>query len=519
MSCPKHYTFPFWTILVTLVLLVPYAGTAAITSTEKPTLPPSANPDSPSQTHSPGSCFSEVSASASSISTEITHLIPIINTLSKNSILIKSNAIEKVNAVKDDVDNLLSDIGGNSVISGCDQSSHEGLSDKVKGIFSALSSISEDLKDIKYEINGEEADVDNIQCVLENLITENDKLGDESTSDSSSSSPIQSRNRCALDTCGKSCSDNGSNESALIGTKPVIVSNTDDCEPISTSTTSVLPSASFGVTEYIKVATAQSTSNSNHKRRVLLSSNESLASRSLFERTLPVVHPPYDSYVNHLSVEVTHDGGWISLHQYVTGMFFYFPQTQRTAWGVKGLYGCTAVLIISQVGAYISHIFEDPVFFWETFDSWTPNDWFKSHSFHALRDGVPGAAPSVALLRGTDEQPGPLHSMFSPEAFVITPFGGDGLEFTPRVEWLANRLAKFLRGPGFSGYTLGYARTSPEESERTLGYEGRAILEVDPREYVLVDPSGARRQMGRWRLWVEDRMVDFGDYPNLAGSC
>jgi hypothetical protein len=84
------------------------------------------------------------------------------------------------------------------------------------------------------------------------------------------------------------------------------------------------------------------------------------------------------------------------------------------------------------------------------------------------------------------------------------------LRYQDRAQRLANNLPRVIPGSGGEGYLLGYRRTDKYLSIVDPGYFGRAILEVDMLQRVLVsrhDPNGAGLAVGRWRLWVEDQLI------------
>ena len=227
--------------------------------------------------------------------------------------------------------------------------------------------------------------------------------------------------------------------------------------------------------------------------------------QSFVEWILPDVVIPYAEYVEAL------DPIWVHQFGDASAQFFDFPDTGYAAVGVNGIYGCTSVIIVSEKGIYISHIWENPVFIDEHY---TPTDdsTFLSRAFIALRDGTQNAA-SISELAGTDEDPGPLHSTHIPKVFVVTPYTTDwdretlnintNLRYEARAQELAQQVARILPGSGGIGLTLGYERTDRGRSTQVPGTAGRAILEVAPFQYRLTTPYAPLHrglQIGRWRL-------------------
>jgi hypothetical protein len=211
---------------------------------------------------------------------------------------------------------------------------------------------------------------------------------------------------------------------------------------------------------------------------------------------------------------------WVSQQGDTSGHWFGAPGSGgKGSAGVNGIYGCTAVIIVSDSGVYLSHIWENPVFIDTDWNN-KPDDEFNAKAFEALRDGNDNVV-SVAGLVGTDENPGVLHAINSPKVFVLTPFTSSddrsifGITTTYRYEERANALASNLGGivPGSGdAVVLGYTRTNHGHSTEQYGSWGRAIVEYDMLEEVIMSVEDDTAMnlglaMGRWRLWVEDQLV------------
>ncbi|OQE12050.1 hypothetical protein PENVUL_c001G08669 [Penicillium vulpinum] len=232
---------------------------------------------------------------------------------------------------------------------------------------------------------------------------------------------------------------------------------------------------------------------------------------------------PYSSYVRNLAPI------WIDQLGSVSAQWFDYPLFGHSAVGVKGIYGCTAVIIASEKGVYISHIWESPVFVDQEFNP-TDDNLFTINAFNSLRDGTIHAQ-SVTDLIGTDQNPGVLNAIYAPKVFVLTPFTTDWdrqyfsistiLRYQTRVQELAQKIANIVPGSGGNGIILGYTRTSRQASSQERGIAGRAILEIDPFYTWLTTPYDSKSsglQIGRWRLWVEDHLITYQDFwlPNLT---
>lgn len=350
--------------------------------------------------------------------------------------------------------------------------------------------------------------------------------GTTTTVSSSSSGPTQIA--CASDTCGDACP---MGVTPLSGASMTVIATTEACSLISTVTTSALPTASYGVLNSIPVANPTGSTVAPSKRGISSDPmNGSLTvdtSNSVSKRALPDVSPPYTSYVSDLSEIITVTNAWVSQDGLASGHWYSFPDFGQMAVGVNGIHGCTAVLIITEKGVYFSHIWENPVFI--TGDNWDSTDdaSFTANAFNALRDGT-DYAQSITSLVGTDAAPGVLHAVYNPKVFVLTPRTSDHdrnhfkittiLRYQDRAQTLANHLAGILPGSGGTGFVVGYTRTSAQSSTATSRVAGRAILDVEPFQSVLItnaadtSPDHLGLQIGRWRLWVEDNLITYEDF-------
>ncbi|KAJ6002069.1 hypothetical protein N7522_007296 [Penicillium canescens] len=513
---------------------------------------------------------SEATSSVSSVSSDIAGLIPIISSWKKNPDPLKTDTLNKVKNIRSEVEGLISDLGGSSSSSGCGSKKKRGLFGSIGDIINSLSCIDEDLQKVTDDINAN--NVDSIDDTLDELTEDNNNLtendnedntesssnSDSSTTPSSSSctesstafkvtvkcvptsfvtgsstlptttctpsttvttvgcsvtgltttistsaSAAGTQIPCASGTCGKSCP---MNKGPLSGASMGVIATTENCALISTSTTATLPTGSYGVAGSIGVI-APTQSSSASKRSQSNSDDNHLVDRSLVERALADVSPPYADYVRTLTPT------WVSQLGDASGQWFDFPTFGHSAAGVNGIYGCTAVILASEKGVYISHIWENPVFIHGDYSP-TDDNYFVSTAFNALRDGT-AFAQSVTDLIGTDQTPGVLNAIYAPKVFVLTPYTTDfdrqmfgistTLRYQDRANDLAQRLANAIPGSGGEGIVMGYTRTSQQASTQEPGVAGRAILEVDPFQTWLTtpsDPTSAGLQVGRWRLWL-----------------
>lgn len=285
-----------------------------------------------------------------------------------------------------------------------------------------------------------------------------------------------------------------------------IMATTEDCKTIPTITMSVLPTLSNGVLDSVAVSTPTGASK---KRNDPSGEVEEDAYNALTARTIPDLSPPYTNYVEFMSNWTT----WVSQQGNTSGFWYNHITSDHALVGVNGLYGCSAVAIVSEKGVYLSHI-------WEI--AFVGMDWietsdldFETDVFNALRYGTINAQ-SITDLIGTDEALGVLNAIHSPLVFVITPLSSKRdrddfgittrLRYQDRAQKLANDLASILRVANGTGLVLGYTRANREESTKTFGTAGRVMLEVDTFQRLIVTSAGGR-QIAQWRLWVEDQLI------------
>ncbi|KAL4867742.1 hypothetical protein BDV12DRAFT_197893 [Aspergillus spectabilis] len=245
---------------------------------------------------------------------------------------------------------------------------------------------------------------------------------------------------------------------------------------------------------------------------------------------------PTLKWMHAMGKKLEEENKWLNHHKDDSvGQFFSFTQAKSAA-GVKGLYGCTSVIIVSTKGVYLSHIFEDPVFIQRNDedgeDSPTSDEFFEHASIDALvHGGYPSVQPIDDLV-GTLENPGPLHYSHQPKIFVVSPFkrGREGpLIYPDRAQWLADEIHVYLYPPeSISTNTqppsvIGYKISKKHFAEMPESVEGKAIVEFVPIDhYEKTEGSGELRAIARWRLFANAREVagwEFSIDPEDAPSC
>ncbi|KAL9073640.1 MAG: hypothetical protein Q9157_004670 [Trypethelium eluteriae] len=235
--------------------------------------------------------------------------------------------------------------------------------------------------------------------------------------------------------------------------------------------------------------------------------------------------PNPEIYVSLLARLTTEGGHWLQTIRSGGGTstraFQYDLQRPhyQSSVGVKGLYGCTAVVIASNAGVFASYIWEIPIF---RFRDGRPQtyEYFDANVFDVLADGNPTDAARSVGFRTLLGQGAMLSDQMRPVIFIITPYTTDrerrvlerlGIATRFRYQGLVNRLAAQLRAniPSRKApQILGYERPVTEQTLDGESGVGKAIVEVDQ---ALVEIRQGRRRIpgikGSWRLWYEEQII------------
>ncbi|KAI9720505.1 MAG: hypothetical protein M1828_005676 [Chrysothrix sp. TS-e1954] len=522
----------------------------------------------------------QATSRVSSMSTEIAGIVPLIHSWKSNPDSLKKHTLNKIKPVISDIKDLISDLGGDSSSSGCGRKKKRGLFGTIDGIVRGLSCMSQDLNSITGSIDGGVTDVEGALTDLTNqnddLTNDDDnksssRSSSQSKSDSSRSSSSSkssssssssssscstktatdvtvlcqptvtsaggsqittqtcspfttvyttgcsvtgttvtsstsskslSQTPCASDTCGDACSMGGGPLSgAMVGDGASV----ENCASIPTITTDALPTASYGVLSGgSAVPTKRDLSNAKGVKTITKAEKNAdelldrrSASNALAKRALPDGIPPFANYVSRLEPK------WIKQDGRVAGQWFDYPHKGYGAAGVKG------IADVHRHGL-------------ET------NERRYGQIFPALRDGDASTA-SITALVGTAAAPGPLNSIYSPTVWIMTPKTTSEdrekrgittyLRYQDRANSLLTQVARIVPGNSKPS-VVGYYPTNAKKSTDP-GTAGRAILEVDREQYVITPhhaPNAPAVQFGRWRLWVEDKLIDRLDFRSPTTS-
>ena len=334
----------------------------------------------------------------------------------------------------------------------------------------------------------------------------------KSTTTSSTTTTTGTITMCASDTCGKLCSRKGG---TLSGSAVVVRPTSLDCAQFSTTTVSALPTVgSASMTTVPPEPIPTETSVPAQKR----------TDDSLVKRTFPDLQ--VGSRDAHYVSALSRSTEWIDQLGDVHGEFREYDNNGGLqSLGVNGIYGCTSVIVASEKGVFISHIWEVPVFINGDWSASPPENF--ENAINILLNGDMNTK-SLLQLVGTDQQPGPLHAQYSPIVYVVTPFTTPydpmgvttTLRYQDRAQYLAKRVFSAVPGPHGQGVVTGYHRTDLVTSTAQEGSRGRAIWEYDPHQSWMTTTArpGTGIRVGRYRLWVEDRLILWQDCPLLHST-
>ncbi|RAH79608.1 hypothetical protein BO86DRAFT_317976, partial [Aspergillus japonicus CBS 114.51] len=223
-----------------------------------------------------------------------------------------------------------------------------------------------------------------------------------------------------------------------------------------------------------------------------------------------------NQYLPKINHEITQNNQWVSQSEPVTGKWYRWPDLQ-SALGVKGLHGCTVLMIVAKDGVYLSHIFESPIFRTPT-EPDVADYFFMEQTFTALSTGRSGPAGQVNHqieplqdLWGTEANPGPLHRTNNPQLIIVTPFLPEWRPqeymYARRVQWLAAQFNRFLYFPTGGApadkapIIRGYEPTDFWQSNNDDSSVGKVVIEVDKYNSFL-QAGNHLLAVGQWRLWL-----------------
>ncbi|KAI9841870.1 MAG: hypothetical protein M1837_000340 [Sclerophora amabilis] len=182
---------------------------------------------------------------------------------------------------------------------------------------------------------------------------------------------------------------------------------------------------------------------------------------------------------------------------------------QRYDMAVRGLYGCTSVVVVSNRGVYMSHFWEVP-----SFQDLTR---FRADVINNLYNGDgSGEMPGLSQFAGAG---GEFDSPQRPAILVVTPrrrgsqTPGDYL-YGPMLDEITTALKAIIPGPPVIPFD--YVPRSDDFSQFNTA-AGKILFQYDPAHAMINNPNDPCRpvQQAMVRVWIEDRpMYAYQKYWN-----
>ena len=505
---------------------------------------------------------SEATSAVSSVSSQLVAIVPIILAWKKDPIpQLKTDALDKVTGTKGVVMGLIASLGTKPSSSPCGSKKKRFSLPIIGDIVNALTCIEGELDKVTSKISGGvvggvDAIVSTIESKLDELENkeEEDKTKSQSDGSTSTESSKSSESSCtstqtafqvtilceptvyttmgtavSTTTCSSTtvtttgCTATGSTTTISSSTSAPAAPTQcgadtcgDSCKlPRPSGDGKPLSTTAFDCKTFptVTVSDDGAVPTSGSKREL----GKLLLPRALPDKE-PEAHDP--DYVEELADEAT----ILPLamgNVYTDGGFYPYPapDTGSHVYGLQALTGCTAVIIASNKGVYVAHI-------WEVGGFMRPNGnefatvarthaEFRDIATNPLRRG--GAdTDSIRDLVGTDEHPGRLHRTHQPKIFVITPYttDWDRTYAQPRITttFRHNDLAHYLRDrlaevvPGATTEITGYTRNPGRD------VEGMVFLEVDREQRWEARSRHSDRQIGMWRVWAGPDLIDSREF-------
>ncbi|KAF6512737.1 hypothetical protein HZS61_007543 [Fusarium oxysporum f. sp. conglutinans] len=510
---------------------------------------PSTKDDEPAITQPPTTtAAAAATASVSSVSSQVAALIPIINKWAEDPKSLTDETNKKVEDTHDDIIAVIVGLGGKPDVAcnkkrglGMRRLKRRGLLGPIGDVINKLACMAQDLTKISSNIIA--GNVLAVASVIPEVKSQNDDLTEEEENKSKESKESTKQETTKKESTTEkptSTEEPTTTEATTTTTSDTIVCASGSCGgdscPVGLGSGGSMPKRMHSIPRDIKCQDIPITTIDGPLPTGPISlggskRDKGLEARIFFDGDMS----PNPDYID--SVSMNPETTWDDQSGLTTGHFVGAPLDDGwSAAGVNGIYGCTAVLVVSNVGVYTSHIWENPGFLNPVDQKPTSDDFFETNVFKVLRDGTLDAttATGISTLIGTESAPGPLHSQFEPHVFVVTPFNTNQSPENPslyRYEARADQLANQVTGiiPGaFSGGVYGYFPIGKVESTGR-GFLGRTIVEFDMFDGFIAseqDPTKLQA-LGRWRFWVEENLWathsfnvyhDFSDYAGAEAG-
>ncbi|KIL83907.1 hypothetical protein FAVG1_12884 [Fusarium avenaceum] len=509
---------------------------------------PSTKDDEPTTTQPPttaAAAAAAATASVSSVSSQVAALIPIINKWIEDPESLTDETNSKVDDTHDDIIAVIVGLGGKSDIVcnkrrgfGMRRLKRRGLLGSIGDVINKLACMAQDLTKISSNIIA--GNVPAVTSVIPEVKSQNDDLTEEEENkgrQSKESTKKESTTESPTSIEESTTTEATTTEATTTTSSETIVCASGSCGggscPVGLGSGGSMPKRMHSIPRDVKCQDIPTTTIDGPLPTGPISldgskQDEGLKARMFFDGDIT----PNPDYIDGVSMNT--ETIWDDQSGLTTGHFIGAPLDDGwSAAGVNGIYGCTAVLIVSNLGVYTSHIWEVPGFLDRVDYKPTSDDFFETNVFEVLRDGTLDAttATGISTLIGTESAPGPLHSQFEPHVFVVTPFNTNQRPENPslfryeaRADQLANQVAGIIPG-AISGGVHGYLPIGQVESTGK-GFLGRTIVEFDMLDgFIASDQDPTKLQaLGRWRFWVEENLWAthsfnvYDDFFDYAGA-
>lgn len=179
---------------------------------------------------------------------------------------------------------------------------------------------------------------------------------------------------------------------------------------------------------------------------------------------------------------------------------------------VQGIYGCTSVIVVSELGVWMSHFWEDP--------SFLNQQAFRKDILDTICSGD-GTDQMPSLKQYT--QPGGLFDKSqSPHILIVTPrdrqrsMTAGALAYTNMVNQLKTELTKCI--PKTDPTLFDYVTIGGDQGLHATTAKGKVLVQYDPVEAMLpVSPHNpCPLQQATLKVWVEDRLEPVYDHSWVA---
>ncbi|ENH74226.1 hypothetical protein FOC1_g10001866 [Fusarium oxysporum f. sp. cubense race 1] len=506
---------------------------------------PSTKDDEPAITQPPTTtAAAAATASVSSVSSQVAALIPIINKWAEDPKSLTDETNKKVEDTHDDIIAVIVGLGGKPDIAcnkkrglGMRRLKRRGLLGPIGDVINKLACMAQDLTKISSNIIA--GNVPAVASVIPEVKSQNDDLTEEEENKSKESKESTKQETTKKESTTEkptSTEESTTTEATTTTTSDTIVCASGSCGgdscPVGLGSGGSMPKRMHSIPRDIKCQDIPITTIDGPLPTGPISlggskRDKGLEARIFFDGDMS----PNPHYID--AVGMNPETIWDDQIGLTSGHFVGAPQVGGwSAAGVNGIYGCTAVLIVSNMGVYTSHIWENPCFI-EDVGKPSSDDFFETNVFKVLRDGAlyPTIVTGISSLIGTESAPGPLHSQFEPHVFVVTPFSTNQSPDNPslfrhqeRAHQLVNKVTGIIPGALLGG-VYGYFPINKFVSTGR-GYLGRTIVEFDMLAgFIASEQDPTKLQpLGRWRFWVEENLWFthsfniYNDFIDYAGD-